>query len=284
MDIINILEYADETLSYNHAVKSRQSQEDYLPHSHDVFELIFLKRGNMTYTVDGQRYRLQCDDLVISRPFDIHCLHVEGQEDYERYNILFDESVSPFPFYERIPRSVNVVHFRNHLAVTQLFDKMDFYCDRLEGKERKQMLTNLIQEVLVRVMLEADSAKESQYTPANVLVCAAISYIDDHLLTLGSIEEICRELYITKSHLHHLFAEHLGISPKKYVTHKRLALAQREIASGGRPTEVCVKCGFSDYSAFYRAYRSRFGRKPSERVNVERAVITHDNTPRVSLR
>ncbi len=284
MDIVSFFEYADDMILCNHAIKSNQAREDYAPHSHDVFEMIFFKRGRITYMVDGQKYKLNCNDLVITRPFDIHAMSVDGDGDYERYDVLFDESVMPFSLYERIPHSLNVIHFENNQSVIHLFDKMDFYCDRLSGKELKLMLTNLIQEVCVQVLLEAESAKENLYTPTNALVCAAISYIDQHLLTLTGIDEICRELYITKSHLHHLFIQHLKISPKKYITSKRLAMAQRKIYSGEKPTEVYTKCGFSDYSAFYRAYHSYFGCCPSERINAERAVITHDNTPLKFLR
>lgn len=279
MDIENYFQYADDTIYYNHAKKSNHCKEDYYPHSHDIVEIIFFKRGKIIYTVDGRQYRLSRNDLVISRPLDIHCISIGGNEDYERYNILIDEKTLPFDIYTRIPINLDVVSFDSNQTVINIFDKMDYYCNRLKGLELKLMLKNLIQEIFINVMLEAESARENTYTQTNTLVCSAITYIDKNLLTLTGIEEICRELFITKSHLHHLFIKHLKISPKKYITSKRLALAQREICAGVKPTEVYAKCGFSDYSAFYRAYRAHFGHKPSERLSAERTIITHDNTP-----
>jgi AraC-like DNA-binding protein len=96
-------------------------------------------------------------------------------------------------------------------------------------------------------------------------------------LTLDGIDEICNELFITKSHLHHLFMKHLNITPKKYITSKRLAMAQREISFGAKPTDVYVKCGFSDYSTFYRAYKNQFGRPPSEKGDNEHTIVVHDD-------
>jgi AraC-like DNA-binding protein len=112
------------------------------------------------------------------------------------------------------------------------------------------------------------------------MVCAAIAYIEEHLTTLTGLDEICRGLYITKSHLHHLFTEHLQITPKKFIVSKRLALAQREICSGGRPTEVCRRCGFADYSSFWRAYTAHYGRRPSEKPVDEREENDADRRPR----
>jgi AraC-like DNA-binding protein len=97
-------------------------------------------------------------------------------------------------------------------------------------------------------------------------------------LTLKNIDEICGELFITKSHLHHLFIKHLNITPKKYITSRRLAVAQREISLGAKPTEVSVRCGFTDYSTFYRAYKKLFGHPPSDKEYSEHTVVIHDIT------
>ena len=43
--------------------------------------------------------------------------------------------------------------------------------------------------------------------------------------------------------------------------------AQTMIRNGERPSDVCTKCGFSDYSVFYRGYKLFFGKTPSEDFN-----------------
>jgi AraC-like DNA-binding protein len=131
------------------------------------------------------------------------------------------------------------------------------------------MMKNLIEEIFYNIIIEVSSSGQRSYEHTNPIVSRAISYIDENLLTLSGIEEICNELYITKSHLHHLFKKYLKITPKKYITAKRLALAQREIYAGKKATDVCLKCGFSDYSAFFRAYKNHFGRCPTDSVNVK---------------
>ena len=61
---------------------------------------------------------------------------------------------------------------------------------------------------------------------------------------------------------------------------KRIADARARIATvlGAKPTEIYTKCGFSDYSAFYRAYKNQFGYPPSENVTPERAVYIYNMT------
>ena len=87
----------------------------------------------------------------------------------------------------------------------------------------------------------------------------AIDYIEQRLFSDLSVEEICSELFVTKSHLHHVFKNELGTTPKKYITEKRLILAKREITAGEKPTSVFRHCGFQDYTTFYRADKLFFG-------------------------
>lgn len=278
MKVYQLGKYADDKIYYDHSIKTDQHRSDYYPHAHDNYELIFYKQGNIVYSAEGETYHLSCNDLVITRPFITHEINIDGDGDYERYFILFDENILPFSFLENLPPQHRILHFDKNDSIVGLFDKMDFYCEHLSGEKLKMMLTNLIQEVCVNVTMASESAQENYLSRQNDLVSTAVAYIDHNLLTLNSIEDICRELYVTKSHLHHLFMKHLHVTPKKYITTKRLAMAQREICFGGKPTEVYSKCGFTDYSAFYRAYKSHFGRSPSEKISAANAIISHEDT------
>lgn len=263
MKIITYTQYEDENLIYNHLKKTEQQAWDYSPHFHDKCELIFFKSGDMSYMVDGRKYKLRENMLIISRPTDRHCLFLDSLLDYERYNILFDEKIMPFNIYEKIPKRINVVNFNANKRVIELFENMDFYCRTMPDDDFKEMLKILITEVVYNITIETAIPDKVDYTQVNSLVQKAVNYIDENLLTLHSLDDICKELFITKSHLHHLFIKHLKITPKKYITSKRLALAKREISMGTKATEAYLKCGFSDYTTFFRAYKTHFGLPPS---------------------
>ncbi len=260
--------YADEQLLFNHAAIDNPDPESYLPHSHDICELLLFKKGNVCYTTRGRQYHLQTDDLILSRPSEIHNIRPEKGVFYERYNILFDEKTLPFDIWKKLPQNTDVINLHHAYSVLELFEKMDYYRVRLSGAELKMMLTALAQEIFVNIVLETEAVKaENNYVQTNSTICAAISYIDEHMTTLTGIEEVASALFITKSHLHHLFMRHMNISPKKYIVTKRLAFARRKISAGVKPTEVYSACGFTDYSAFYRAYRNHFGKCPSDKTD-----------------
>lgn len=268
--------YSDDVF-YNHSSKTDHIPDEFMPHFHDITEMIFIKSGDISYVVGGKKYKLKKDTLVLSRPTDRHCICIDGPDLYERYNILYNEKKLPFNIYEKIPADTNVIDFAENSAVISLFKKMDYYCENLEGENLNKILTNLIEEIFFNIIIAVSNREQNNYEPTNPIICKAVAYIDENLLTLTGIDDICKELYITKSHLHHLFTEHLKITPKKYITTKRLALAQREIYAGGKATEICLKCGFSDYSAFFRAYKKHFNRCPSDIANVSYTTTAKDD-------
>jgi len=257
-------EYENGGIYYNHSTKSEQLNNDYFSHYHDVNELIFIKSGEVSYEVGGKTYELHENMLVFARANESHSIHIDGASAYERYNILFDERKISSDIFNKIPCELKVINFDANKNVVEIFDKMDFYCEKLVGDELGLILFHLIEEVLLNIVIETSQVSEQTHDGEHPIIKRALSYIEENLLTISGIEEICNELYISKSHLHHLFMEHLNKSPKKYLNEKRLALAHREIIFGGKASEVCIKCGFVDYSSFYRAYKKHFGYSPTD--------------------
>ena len=55
-----------------------------------------------------------------------------------------------------------------------------------------------------------------------------------------------------------------GSSMWAYIKRKRLLLAKELLTGGENPYLVYEKCGFNEYSSFYRAYKAEFGVSPKE--------------------
>ncbi len=267
-------EYDDGSICYSHATKTKQQQADYFLHYHDAAELIFIKSGDISYQIGQQKYPVGKNTLIFSRAFEQHGIIVDGESEYERYDILFDEKMLPVELFDKIPRELDVINFDANKSVIQIFDKMEFYCKELSGDVFRRVLMHLIEEVFLNIIIEMDTSNVSTGSGSNHIVDKAIAYIEENLLSITGIEEICNELYISKSYLHHLFMEYMKMSPKKYILQKRLAIAHREICLGEKATLVYEKCGFADYSAFYRAYKKYFGYSPIETPHAQSVRIS----------
>jgi len=61
------------------------------------------------------------------------------------------------------------------------------------------------------------------------------------------------------------FERRLGISPMRYLQHRRLERARSDLLDGcGSVTSVAYRWGFGNLGDFSLAYRERFGERPSD--------------------
>ena len=265
--------FVDENIYFNHFYGEDIDIDDFPlePHTHDVCELLFLRKGNPKYTVEGKTYKLSKNTLIFSRPGDRHMIHFDCSGPYERYNILYDEKKLPFDLYRKIPPKLDIINFDGNSIVCELFKKLDYYSEHFEGEKLGKLMKSFVEELFFNISIAVDenNADDHSSASANPFITAALTYIEENLTSPITIDSICEELYITKSHLHHLFVNHLQIIPKKYILSKRLNLARKAIRAGQKPIEACMQSGFSDYSTFYRDYRNFFGHCPSDELNHE---------------
>ena len=245
--------FTDNDLVYNHRHYEQLTVDHIPPQTHDIYEMIYIKNGDITYSVEEKSYRIKSNSLILTRPGDLHILQINDRTLYDRYDIFFEaEAVQ---------------------SISLLFQKMDLYCRYFDGAQLKSVLMDLVEQIVYELVIfirQGAADQASRYT-VNPTVAAAIEYIDSHLHTDLCLDTLCRELYISKSYLHQLFMRYLQISPRRYIAGKRLLGAQQAIRAGARPMDIYTKFGFSEYSSFYRAYRKQFGHAPSEEL--DRRVI-----------
>ena len=256
--------YENNQTLYNHAVISSPMETNLGFHVHDICELIFLKKGNISGMIGDKIYKIKKNNLMIFRANTPHKIIFEDNADYERYDILFDENVLGNKVFDRLSKKLCCIDCNGNNHIIDLFKKMDFYCQSLTGDDLGLLITNAIEELLFNLYISPPDDFEGELLSIHPTVKEAVKYINEHYCEQISIDDICRELCVNKSHLHHLFSEFMQITPKKYINIRRLAKAQKLIISGEKPSAIFSSCGFCDYATFFRNYTSYFGYTPSQ--------------------
>jgi len=90
------------------------------------------------------------------------------------------------------------------------------------------------------------------------------AYIDKNITEILTLNSLADKFGISKSYLSHLFKARLGLSVFHYIKLKKLGLAKEYYQSGLSLTQAAMKAGFSDYTTFYKAYRSEYGSSPTK--------------------
>lgn len=231
-------------------------------HCHNGMELIYVRSGSLAHVVEGRRYSIAPNDLVVVHPSSYHYLEQLSDEPYERYNIIFDPRVLPVDI-SAIPRDLEVVTLKSGSIAAELFAKMDYYCSRLDSGTFSVLLSQLLGELFINLQLDTGE-KRREDTSVYPVVAEALAYINEHLFTIKDVEEVAEALYISPSYLFCLFRNTLHQTPKRYIRDKRLLAAQRRLRRGMSPTAACKECGFKEYATFFRSYKAFFGYPPSQ--------------------
>ena len=131
--------------------------------------------------------------------------------------------------------------------------------------ERGKVVT-LIMQLLIRIRRMADSGdaaaqSEAHYDPK---IAQVMSYINENLCGELSVDVLAERVFLSKYHFMRLFKAQTGVTVHTYVRQKRLVNAARLIREGTPAAKAAADSGFTDYSAFHRAFRESFGMSPGK--------------------
>jgi len=236
-------------------------------HSHDVYEIYMFLDGKTDYLVEGNKYRLKKGDIMLMRKGELHINSVRGGSTYKRIYINFDitsllaetNNLSLLNMFENRPLG-EYNHYRAKDFPENHWQKLlQAICDASSKEEKLCYLLPLLNELskCFSRMTQVSSGKEPN------LVADICKYINSDLTGDLSLEQLSEKFYISKTHLNRLFHANVGTTVGQYIKLKRLFLAREYIQQGMHPTEVYSRCGFHDYTTFFRAFKKQFGKAPT---------------------
>lgn len=250
---------------YKHWVTENLPCDAYAKHTHNTYEMIWFLDGDATHVVEDRIYKLKKGDLVLIRPSQYHFIRIDSISRYERYNIQFDPIADHVEGIDLLPEGIEVISLEDAPIIESLFEKGDYYQSCSSEDIFAKVFSHLLSELFYYIYLIPQSKVQKGERLSGV-ISGALQYINENLCTIESIAELAERLFVSESYLFRLFKKELHQTPKKYIREKRLLLAQKMILAGEKPTEVCKRCGFLEYTTFYRSYLSFFGVAPSEKI------------------
>ena len=247
------------------------------PHSHDFYELYLPRTEGVTYIVEGRRYKLNPGMLMLVAPKQTHHSTVsETGLAVDRF-VLWLEPHFVESLIALLPRirnlSPEVLKGRNLIVPDP--ETFDLIIGLMFSLLREKRLNDMdsatlnrlgIAQLLVHVSraLSNDSAgmtgREAQRYRD---VMRVYEYISAHLMEPLSVSDLAERFFMDKNTLTRQFKRATGMTPAECIRRKRLDAAYTMIIHGAGVIESCHECGFSDYSAFYRAFRQAYGVSPS---------------------
>ena len=262
--------YYDDELFVKHERDEKPTGVSYNMHTHELFEIYYFLSGNVVFWAEGNPYNLQAGDIMLFNISEAHTIEIKGNAPYERVAINFSREI-----FDKIDpqRVLQKPFFERELGKNNLLRPKDF-----DGVYWRDCINRIIaptENHRLQALSYLPALLNEIYTASNLknrisdcdegsVAAKIISYINYNLSEPLSVGALSERFYISKSRLHTVFKEATGSSVWEYITVKRLMLARQLLHRGEKPTAVGIKCGFNDYTVFFRAYKRRFGISPKE--------------------
>lgn len=243
-------------------------------HFHDFYECYLLLSGGIRYQIESASFSIQPGDLLLIGPNQLHRpLFTQTDKPYERLVLWLSRSyveslstpetdLSACFSAQRL--SANRLSPEQRESITRQFFAL---LNATSGEQfGRDVLCNSLAAGLLVTLNRALAGRERALPRADIrvspLVKTVSNYLDEHIAEAVSLDELSKTVFLSKYYLERVFRRETGVSIYQMLLQKRMILARNLMQEGLNLTAVSQKCGFSEYSGFYKAFRSEYGVSP----------------------
>ena len=247
------------------------------PHRHDFFELYCLLSDSFIYHVEDNRYELQPGSLILVRPGETHWPEFEGPpREIERIvlwlNPQFISSLSIF-----LPQTLGTIgqnlqdehlivpEAKTYQVILNLLYSLLYEKNRADA-DSLYLCHLILSQLLIHISRVLNQRTRPSEEPGTryTEIMRVHEYINSHFREPLSVADLAQRFFMDKNTMTRQFKRIVGMTPGDYIRRKRLESANTLIRQGYGVQHAGYVSGFSDYSAFFRAFRKQYGFSPSD--------------------
>lgn len=241
-------------------------------HEHDFLELYYFLDGSVTYYIEDQVYDLCLGDLLIIPAGKMHRPVIANEHAaYERMVLWITpqylQSIdSPAGDLQKNLQKVGehgyCVPFRGDetVFVTALLKKLLY----MQKNDTDPKFCAGAVELYLWTIFRSYGVIDTTHRNETQAIPQVIRYITEHFSEPLTLEDIAAEFFVSKSYLNRHFKAYTNSTVYAYIMALRLTHARRMLREGIPAVEAGRECGFSDYSTFYKAFKTQTGLSPQQ--------------------
>lgn len=277
---------SSETIAYNNPLfpayvryNFLSSYPDYsaVSHWHKDLEFIVIKKGSMTYNVNGELIDLSEGSGIMVNSRQLHYGFSSEHKECEFICILLSPellSVNDW-FYQNYVEPVTENSFYPYLYLSEekwkhsIIEKLDklytFFTTQSEQGIPYFALINQFLSIMNLLYENLDIKSQGTTKSSNELTTLKnmITYIDEHYAQRITLEHIALSGACCKSRCSLLFKKYLRETPMTYITKLRLRKSLSALIDSDKSiTEIAYEHGFSGASYYCETFRKYYRTSP----------------------
>lgn len=246
-------------------------QHPQLLHQHDdVLELFYVMHGNGFYTVGGQKYALHPGNLVICNAGTPHGEPPFSAHTMQSYCcVLRDLSAHGLPPNRLIAGGARPVldfcgqgrEATDHLMLAIY----TLYKQTPDNHATCELLANGLLNLVDLALRQQNAGDNPDKKRTEELIHYITDYLDAHYTESLSLQGLGQHFRMSHYYLAHIFKAEVGLSPMRYVLHRRLGEAQNLLMNTETPIgKISEILGFNDNCHFSTMFKRYIGTTPTQ--------------------
>ena len=281
---------SDRTFFFADNSISLPENEQFYLHNHDMYEIFVFLKGDSSFFIEGSNFELAPYDVLFICPDEMHRVwHNSEKSVYSR--LIFNVSHLYFEKY-------NMTKYENILKQNSAKHR------KISGKSN---YSNGIKEIIEKIKKCMENGEDSDsaiinayfieliYTMCNVAefdstgaanskVQAAIDYINENFKKHITLDDVSKNVFVSKHHLCRMFKEMTGYTVNGYLNHRRIMFVNDCVHRKNMTIQdACFDAGFTNYANFYRMYKKENSISPAKGLKRHLKPSTSEATYTVKL-
>jgi AraC-like DNA-binding protein len=232
----------------------------YKNHAHKEYAIGVTLRGIQHYNLDGNLQLSYQNGVMLFNPEQAHdgMAHDEAGLDYV---MLY---IEPQLLLEATQKK-DIVRFSTPIVYDYRLEQRILSLSNAILSEKDEALCSelflSLTDSLIQTSLSTDYKKD------NALIRKAKDMLHVNLENVLKLDEICKELDLSKFQFIRLFKAHTGITPYQYFLNCKIERAKQLIEKNGDIYSAVAECGFVDLTHLNKHFKSVYGTTAFEYIS-----------------
>ncbi|MEE0898634.1 MAG: AraC family transcriptional regulator [Acutalibacteraceae bacterium] len=245
-------------------------------HIHKSVELLYIKEGSYTVSLDNTCYEIGEGDLILFCSGAIHHV-VTGESVQNSYYVI---KIPPTFFFDFARRDAGA-EYAMRFALNHRENKCLWHKEELEESEIKRVLDTLvneftqgkyasdvaiklkIMELLLTILRHDTPSKVLVNDQTSHLIYSVMNYVQERFAENIDEKDLAKSYGMSFSHFSRSFKKVTGMTFKNYLNRTRISKAEQLLfLKGCSVSEAAIACGYNSISYFIKVYRLFMGTTP----------------------
>jgi AraC-like DNA-binding protein len=216
----------------------------------------------MRYVIENKIYEISRGDVVLIPKGTLHSTAYDTEET-ERMLINFsDEFVADERLFSCFKTRVISLSDKKAFEFEAIFKKIMREIER-DDEYSRLLARQHTTEILIMLKRREQAGRSSAAYGYPALMQRAMDFIERNAHTSISLDDVSRELSLSRSFFSRKFKEITGFGFSEYLAHVRIKRAEQMLLSGKKSiTDIAFECGFEDSSYFAATFKKIMGTTP----------------------